>query len=286
MKKIILLCAWILGSSYQLTAQGNQSSLLWEISGNGLAKPSYLFGTFHIMCKQDFTISDTLENKIREVNRFFGELKLDDPALQTKLMSRLLMTGKTLQTMIPEPEYPVISKKFQEITGMSLLMLNNFKPFMSISLLALNSVSCKETVQPETEFLKLAEKYGIPVMGLETVDDQLSAIDKEPLDSQISSLKKTVMNFDSVKNVMTEMIAVYKSRNIDSLYRYMMQAGMSDDFETSLLDKRNQNWVPIIEESIRKEPSFFAVGAGHLGGQKGVISLLRMKGYQLKPVMY
>lgn len=85
---------------------------------------------------------------------------------------------------------------------------------------------------------------------------------------------------------MTEMIAVYKSRNIDSLYRYMMQAGMSDDFETSLLDKRNQNWVPIIEESIRKEPSFFAVGAGHLGGQKGVISLLRMKGYQLKPVMY
>ena len=286
MKKIILLCAWILGSSYQLPAQGNQSSLLWEISGNGLAKPSYLFGTFHIMCKRDFRISDTLENKLREVNRFFGELKLDDPALQTKLMSRLLMTGNTLQTMIPELEYPVISKKFQAITGMPLLMLNNFKPFMSISLLALNSVSCKETVQPETEFLKLAEKYGIPVMGLETVDDQLSAIDKERLDSQLSSLKKTVMNFDSVKNVMTEMIAVYKSRNIDSLYRYMMQAGMSDDFETSLLDKRNENWVPIIEESIKKEPSFFAVGAGHLGGQKGVISLLRMKGYQLKPVMY
>lgn len=286
MKKIFFLSAWILCSIQQLPAQDGPSSLLWEISGNGLSEPSYLFGTFHIMCRHDFRISDTLENRIKEVKQFFGELKLDDPALQTKLVSRLMMTGKTLQTMIPEAEYPLISKKFQEITGMPLLMLNNFKPFMSISLLALNSVSCKETVQPETEFVKLAEKYGIPVMGLETVDDQLTAIDQEPLDSQINSLKKTVLNFDSVKNVMNEMIAVYKLRNIDSLYRYMMQSGMSDDFQASLLDKRNQNWIPVIEASIKKEPSFFAVGAGHLGGREGVINLLRQKGYQLKPVMY
>lgn len=286
MKKIVFLSIWICCGTGQLPAQDTRSSLLWEISGNGLSDPSYLFGTFHIMCKQDFRISDTLESKIKGVKQFFGELKLDDPALQTKLMSKLLMTDQTLQTMIPENEYPVISKKFQEITGMPLIMLNNFKPFMSLSLLALNSISCKETVQPETEFVKMAEKYEIPVMGLETVDDQLGAIDKEPVDSQILSLKKTVLNFDSVKNVMTEMIAVYQQRNIDSLYRYMQQSGMSDDFETVLLDRRNQNWIPIMEAAIRNGPAFFAVGAGHLGGQEGVINLLRKKGYQLKPVMY
>jgi uncharacterized protein YbaP (TraB family) len=286
MKKTLFVCIWIFCGIGQLPAQDSRSSLLWEISGNGLSEPSYLFGTFHIMCKQDFRISDTLENKIKGVKQFFGELKLDDPALQTKLMSKLIMNGQTLQSMIPESEYPLISKKFQEITGMPLIMLNNFKPFMSLSLLALNSISCKETVQPETEFVKMAEKYEIPVMGLETVDDQLNAIDKEPIDSQILSLKKTVLNFDSVKHVMTEMIAVYQQRNIDSLFRYMQLSGMSDDFETVLLDKRNQNWIPIMEAAIRKGAAFFAVGAGHLGGQEGVIHLLRTKGYQLKPVMY
>jgi uncharacterized protein YbaP (TraB family) len=82
------------------------------------------------------------------------------------------------------------------------------------------------------------------------------------------------------------MIAVYQQRNIDSLFRYMQLSGMSDDFETVLLDKRNQNWIPIMEAAIRKGAAFFAVGAGHLGGQEGVIHLLRTKGYQLKPVMY
>ena len=267
-------------------SQAVKSSLLWEISGNGLQAPSYLFGTFHIMCKGDFAVTGVLEAKLKETGQFYGELKMDEPGMQMKMMSKMTMAGTTLQSLLTEKEYTIVSSRFQTITGMSLAMMNHFKPFLPISLLAINSTICKETVQPENEFMSVAQKNKLPILGLETIDDQLNAIDKEPLDSQINDLKKIVMNFDSVKNVMTQLTAVYKLRDVDSLYSFMKATGASEDFETELLDKRNQNWIPVMQKAMGVKPSFFAVGAGHLGGPEGVISLLRKQGYRLTPVKF
>lgn len=267
-------------------AQVPKSSLLWEISGNGLTQPSYLFGTFHLMCKTDFAISDILESKLKASSQFYGELKMDDPQLQMKLMSKMSMNGKTLQSLLNETDFAAVSAKFQSLTGYPLLAFNNFKPFLSMSMLTMKSLTCAETVQPETEFVGLAKKMNLPILGLETVDDQMNAIDKEPIDSQIISFKKTVLNFDSVKTAMQQMSDVYKLRDVDSLYSFMKQMGIDDNFETALLTNRNEKWAPIIKEIITQKPSFFAVGAGHLGGPNGVIYLLRKQGYRLTPVKY
>lgn len=272
-------------SSAQMFAQAPKSSLLWEISGKGLQHPSYLFGTFHIMCKGDFTVSGVLENKIKTSEQFYGEIDLDQPNLQAGMMAKMMMQGKTLQSLLGE-DYKKNSEKFQSITGMSMAMMNNFKPFLALSFLALNSTQCKETVQPETEFVAVAKQNHIPIRGLETIDDQMNAIDKEPIDSQINELKKIVSNFDSVKTMMSQLMTVYKARNIDSLFSFMKSTGANEDFETELLDKRNNKWIPIIEKAIAEKPTFFAVGAGHLGGPEGVISLLRKQGYRLTPVMF
>ena len=270
----------------QLPAQTPKSSLLWEISGNGLTKPSYLFGTFHIMCKGDFVISETLENKLKATKQFYGELKVDDPQMQTKMMAKMMMPGKTLQSMFTEVDYKNVSATFQTITGMPLIAFDNFKPFFPISLLALKSIACKEIVQPETEFVAIAKKNQLPILGLETVDDQMAAIDKEPLDSQVNALMNTVLNFDSVKNELVRMIAVYNLRDIDSIYSFMKSTGFDLGTEKDLLIDRNRKWAPLISSIIKKDPSFFAVGAGHLGGHKGVISLLQKQGYTLKPLLF
>jgi len=267
-------------------AQKPRSSLLWEISGNGLAKPSYLFGTFHMMCKGDFLISPELENRLKSTKQFYGELKMDDPQMQTKLMAKMMMQGKTLQSMFSEADYKNVSSTFQTITGLPLMAFDNFKPFFPISLLALKSITCKETVQPETEFVTIAKKNQLPILGLETVDDQMDAIDKEPLDSQVSELMKTVLNFDSVKTEFLRMTAVYNLRDIDSLYSFMKSTGFDLGTEKDLLVDRNRKWAPLIISIIKKDPTFFAVGAGHLGGKEGVISLLRKRGYILKPLLF
>lgn len=269
-----------------LQAQQPRSSLLWEVSGNGLQQPSYLFGTFHLLCKGDFSISTELENKLRASRQFYGELKMDDPGLQTTMMSKLMMQGHTLQSLIGEADYANISQQFQSITGMPITLFNAFKPFLSLSMLVQKGADCPDKVQPETEFVKVAKRLEIPVLGLETVEDQLNAIDKEPLDSQILSLKKTLLNFDSVKLVMSKMMAVYQLRDIDSLQQFITSYGGNEMFTTEMINKRNANWIPVMQTAMSAKPSFFAVGAGHLGGTQGLINLLRKEGYRVTPLKF
>lgn len=286
MKKVpVFLCLALFFLPFRKIHAQN-SSLLWEIRNGNDQPPSYLFGTFHLMCKDQFSVSTTLDNKISTVKQFYGELKMDDPNLQQEMMSRMLLQNQTLQNLIGAETYPEIKQKFETLTHMPLLAFDHFKPFFCLSLLALQSVNCQQVTQPETELMGVAKKYRIPVKGLETVEDQLSALDKEPMDDQIQSLKRMILNFDSVKTVMRTLTNVYLKRNIDTLYRFMQDNGLSEDFETALLKNRNENWIPVMEQAMKTENCFFAVGAGHLGGKEGLIQLLRMKGYQVTPVKY
>ncbi len=285
-RKIYGCLLLVLALTYQVYAQAPKNSLLWEISGNGLKQPSWIFGTFHIMCKPDFTISSILSEKIKTATAFYGELKMDDPGMQASLAMKMMMPDQSLEKMIGEKDYANVSAAFNKITGMQLKMLDHFKPFMAESMLALKMVACAETVQPETEFVNIAKQHKIPLSGLETIDDQLGAIEKQPLDSQVHDLTQTVLNYDSVKNVMKQMLAIYKLNNADSIYGFMKASGTGGDFEVNMLVNRNRKWIPLIEKAMRTESVFFAVGAGHLGGPDGVISLLRKHGYKLTPVKY
>ena len=262
------------------------SSLLWKISGNGLKAPSYIFGTFHIMCKSDFTVSPKLEEKIRNVKQFYGELDMDDPGLQLSLMSKMRLQETSLSRLLGETDYKAVSDSFQQITGMSLQLFNQFSPFIPLSLLTINSIRCADKVQPETEFVKIAKDNQLPILGLETIDDQINAINQQPLDSQILAFKKTVLKYDSVQQMMMKMIDVYKQNNTDKIYRFVIDNGNTDDFETAMLITRNKNWIPVIKKAVAVNPSFFAVGAAHLGGKQGVIALLKKEGYTLTPVLY
>ncbi len=134
--------------------------------------------------------------------------------------------------------------------------------------------------------MDIAKNHQLPVLGLETIDDQLNAINAQPIDSQVLALKNTVLKYDSVQQMMIKMIRVYKQNNTDKIYRFIMDNSGSSDFETAMLITRNKNWIPVIQKAVTEKPSFFAVGAGHLGGKQGVIALLKKEGYTLTPVLY
>ena len=283
----ILLISAFTFSGTSIGQELPKNSLLWMISGKDLSRPSYVFGTFHMMCKSDFAITDPLKEKLNATEQFYGELDMDDPGLQMSMMSKMRLKDKTLKDLMSEADYNTLSENFQRVTGMQLQLFNQFMPFMSLSLLTLNSIECSDKIQPEGEFVKLAQQQKLPILGLETIDDQIEAINSQPLDSQLHSLKKMVLAYDSVKQSMNKMIAVYKENNVDKLYDFIRANSNGDDrFETEMLAKRNKRWIPIIEKAIHEKPSFFAVGAGHLGGNEGVLELLRKQGYTLTPVLY
>lgn len=265
--------------------QPASSSLLWQVTGNGLASPSYLFGTFHLMCKSDFSAEGVLKEKLAASKQFYGEVAMDDPTISIQLAGKM-MSANTLESMVTAEEYKRLGGNFQKITGLPLEMFNHFKPFMALSLVTLSTISCTDRIQPETELVNIAKEHQLPILGLETIDDQINAINKEPLDSQLNDLKRILNNFDSVKTVMADLTAVYKKRNVDSLYAFMKAAGTDGQFEQDLLIERNRRWIPVMENAMKDKASFFAVGAGHLGGPEGVLELLRKRGYRVTPVMY
>ncbi|MBL0884492.1 MAG: TraB/GumN family protein [Chitinophagaceae bacterium] len=283
----VVLVAAFTFSSTSMSQEQPKHSLLWMISGKDLSRPSFVFGTFHMMCKSDFTITDKLKEKLNATEQFYGELDMDDPSLQMSLMGKMRLKDKTLKDLMSESEFGAVSEQFQRITGMSFQMFNQFTPFMPLSLLTMNAIECADKIQPEGEFVKLAQEKKLPILGLETIDDQIAAINSQPLDSQLHSLKRMVLAYDSVKQMMTKMIDVYKQNNADKLYDFIKETGNGNDqFETDMLIKRNKRWIPVIEKAIHEKPSFFAVGAGHLGGNEGVLELLRKQGYTLTPVLY
>lgn len=284
MKPLVIISAFLLVCALPTQAQ-QQSSLLWEISGKDFKQPSYVFGTFHAMCKTDFDFHDSIKAKLSRTSLLVEELDMTDASMQVKMMQSLA-SSKPMASYFPAAQFEQMNKQFQEITRVPLTMLNNFKPFMSMSMLLLKSLPCAEQVQPEMLLIQYAKTKNIPVKGLEQVEEQLAAIDKQPLDSQAVALQKMVMRFDSVQQAFTQLTEVYKKKHIDSLYHFMRGSGMDDAFETALLSERNLRWIPRIKAIATQQPSFFAVGAGHLGGDQGVIALLRKEGYTVKPVVY
>lgn len=284
MKPLVIISAFLLVCAFPIQAQ-QQSSLLWEISGKDFKQPSYVFGTFHAMCKTDFDFHDSIKAKLSRTSLLVEELDMTDASMQVKMMQSFA-SSKPMASYFPAAQFEQMNKQFQEITGVPLTMLNNFKPFMSMSMLLLKSLPCAEQVQPEMLLIQYAKTKNIPVKGLEQVEEQLAAIDKQPLDSQAVALQKMVMRFDSVQQAFTQLTEVYKKKHIDSLYHFMRGSGMDDAFETALLSERNLRWIPRIKAIATQQPSFFAVGAGHLGGDQGVIALLRKEGYTVKPVVY
>ena len=286
MKRIALLfatlCMFLFGQS-QTVAKG---SLLFEISGKGITNPSFVFGTFHIMCKDQFIISPTLASKITSAEQFYGELDMDDPGMQASMMQKIMLKDKTIESLMDSSSFKTFNEAFKKITGMSAIQLNHYKPFFLLSLITIKTIPCLNFVQPETELMQMAKKNGKEILGLETVEDQMNAIDVQPLDSQIVSLQKMVLNFDSTKNMMKDMIAVYQKNDAAFLYDYVQNQGTDGMDEEILLVKRNLNWLPKIKKIMQEKSSFIAVGGAHLGGKTGILALLKAEGYQIKPVKY
>jgi uncharacterized protein YbaP (TraB family) len=263
----------------------NEKALLWKISGNGLAKPSYLYGTIHITC--DATLDERTKKAMADTEQLYLELDMDDPSMQAKMMSGMMMKdGKTLKSLVSEDDFKQIDDLLKEKIGFSAVMVNNMKPFIISTMILPSLLDC--TMQSvEAELMKLSTEQNEPVLGLETVEDQLAAFDAIPYQVQADELVKSVRGkFASDKQELDKMYQVYASRDIDAMQEMTLASDnkITSDYSGTLLDGRNANWIPKIASAAKEKPTFFGVGAAHLGGKNGVIALLRKAGFNVEAV--
>ena len=286
MKKLfIFLSFWVFVLSTLAAQAPKEKTLLWEISGNGITQPSYLFGTIHLMCPDDIKMPEIVSEKFNSSKYLFLEIDLTDPHMMENAVVMMQMKDSTTIEKLLGKDFEKVNQSFKSITGMPLQMMNQIKPMMIISALLPAMIGCMPASW-ESAFQKMAEEKKMAVKGLETVKDQMDVFDSIPYKNQANILSRTILNMDSSKQELQKMLKMYNEKDIEQMNRVTTMDTDLKNFEGALINDRNKKWIPVIEKQIKNESTFFAFGAGHLGGEMGVINLMRLKGYIIRPIMY
>lgn len=264
-----------------------ENTLLWKISGNGLTGPSYLFGTMHVLCAEDATLSDTLKQAIKNCDRIYFELDMDNMMEMVGAMKYLRMNdGKKLSELLTKEEYQKVENYFKtNSVPLPLSMMNRFKPYFISSLIGEQMMNCSQKNGMEELIMRESKQYHKEIRGLETTEFQASIFDSIPYEKQAKDLVNYIDSIDSYKQVTLEMVDVYRQQNLDRMDTLMHKSdpGM-DEYMDLLLYGRNRRWVEQMPDIMKQRCTLFAVGAGHLPGEQGVINLLRKKGYRVTPM--
>lgn len=282
MKKVLFA---IIGfCSLFANAQKLDDSLLWKISGNGLSAPSYLFGTVHITC--DATLTTNVTAALDATKQLYLELDMDDPDMMTQMMAGMTMKdGVTMTSLISPEEAKLVNDFIKNNIGVPLSLVEHYKPFFISVMLMPKMLDCP--IQSIEELLiKVTKRQNEEIFGLETVQEQLDVFDAIPYKDQMEdliALAKDNMAADKAEYI--KMMELYNAQKLNELMAFMKASkNKTASHDDILLTNRNKNWIPRIEKVAKEKPTFFGVGAGHLGGENGVIMMLRKKGYTVEAV--
>jgi uncharacterized protein YbaP (TraB family) len=261
-----------------------EKSLLWKITGKDIQKPSYLYGTIHLTC--DYVFTDKLKKAFDETDQLVLEIDMSDPNLQSEMMKLIFMEdGKTIQSLLNEEDYKTLADFFKEQVGVDLKLFNTMKPLAVTATISSKMAVCDNGTAYDTEFMKVAKEQNEKVIGLETIADQMKVFDAIPYEDQLKALVKMAKEgMEESKKGFTDMTRYYNAEDLEGLLKVSIDEGLEGDFQESLVDQRNRNWIPLIEKIATEAPTFIGVGALHLPGEQGVINLLRKQGYTVEPV--
>lgn len=269
-----------------------ENALLWKVEGKGIVKPSYVYGTIHLISKEDFFLPTGTLGAIENSEKMVFEIdmaEMTDISKQMGLLKDIFMKDNlTLKDLLSEEDYAMVKVHFGEM-GLPIFMMERMKPmFLTVfagegmDITGLQSGSMKSY---EMEFFEMAKESNKSVGGLETMEFQMSMFDSIPYSVQADMLIEAIESSDAGSDQFKEMIDLYRSQNINAMVSMISdEEGGMKGFETMLVDQRNINWIPLMKDLMVEGPVFFAVGAGHLAGQNGVIPLLIKEGYTLTPL--
>jgi uncharacterized protein YbaP (TraB family) len=165
-----------------------------------------------------------------------------------------------------------------------LAMMNTFKPFMIAPMLLRNYIE-GEPASFEFSLVSMAREKEMPIEGLETIERQLAVFDSISYVSQAEDLMELVYYEDEMKALFSEMVEQYKNEQVNDLYQTTAEYMADEDEMNYLLYQRNLDWAEVLTSRLGDKTYFIGVGAAHLGGKKGVIELMRARGFDVAPVM-
>lgn len=289
-KKLVYTAIGLLGSlafNSPASAQTEEfaNSMLWSVVlPKAPADTSYLFGTIHVISAKDFIIKDKVWDAMSKSKVLVMELNMTDYNAKEDLEKGMrLPDGITLDKIIKKKKYDILNSYLMEGSGENLDDYNHTKPFFVTSAL-LDFYVEGTPASYESNLTQMAVGNKMEIHGLETVKSQIAIIDSIPYKEQATELLKMVEDDQSMRKEFNSIVQTYKAEDLNKLDSLLALSMPSERTRKLLIDNRNLMWTLKIIPDIRQQSCFIAVGAGHLAGKNGLITMLRQAGFNVEPV--
>lgn len=275
------------------------AQLLWKISGNGLTQPSYIIGTHHLA---PISIKDNiagLQKALNETQQVYGELKMSEiqsPATMQKMQQMMMIeSDTTLASLLSPAEYETANKFSKENLVMDLSTAPKLKPaFLLNNVVVVAYIKHIGNFNPQeqldTYFQTQATEKGKKVDALETADFQFNLLyNGSSLQRQAQLLMCTLNNIDEEVASLKKLTEAYMKQDLNTMLKISVERKNNacdprPGEEDAMIYNRNKSWAQQLPSIMKAAPTFIAVGALHLPGNKGVLNLLKKGGYKVEPV--
>ena len=281
-----LFTSFFFTTNFGIAQETVTSSLLWEVTGKRAKSTSYIFGTMHLIPKDDFIFPETLKEKVKSTDILVMEI--GGLSEQMKAMQFMMLDSGSMFDYFSKEQLDSIFTYTKKNLGFEeeqmKLAFGKMKPFVLLQLFTKDAFG-ENPESYEMTLEKIAKANEIEVLGLETIEEQIGFIDNLSQDIQVEMIMDALRSHDKGMKEMRELTDIYLSQDIEKIHSYTVSSDVSSqEFEEDLLNNRNKNWIAPIKKIIKKNKAFIAVGAAHLGGPNGIIELLKAEGYTLTPI--
>ena len=299
MKKIFITLALF------VAALSAQAQLLYKISGKDLKAPSYSVGTYHLAEVAFVDSIPGIRQALNDCQQVYGELDMSSMANPENIMkmqqAMMLPEGKTLDKLLSADEMSRLNAYMNSLLGMDMTnpmvaqQMGRLTPqALSTQFSLLTYMKKHAGFDPQNVFdgyfQKVAQEQGKGIGGLETLDLQIKVLfHSMSLERQKQLLMCLVDNQEFMDKLADDVIRAFYSQNLEGLKEAMDRkmgnaCAATPEEDAALIGNRNADWLTKMPAIMAAHPTFFAVGAGHLPGEKGVLNLLRQAGYTVEGV--
>lgn len=261
--------------------KGNKQSLLWELITKEGSR-SYLFGTMHVRDYRAFIYQDVITDYIDKCKIFATEFDLRERHELKGNDFALIPDNKDLLQLIGEHKFARLRKILDRSFSVDLDTLKNTLPLFIINILTEKVLLKSKSVPLDTFLWQYAENIHRDLRGVETFQEQLITLSNIPLEYQIKNLLEIGKHPSKFRKQINGLMQLYIKGDTKALYKRSKRS--LGKLRKLLLYQRNVIMGERIVEMINEKTAFIAIGAAHLGGQKGVLRLIKQKGISIKPV--
>ncbi len=289
MKKILIFA---LSAVAALSAN---AQILWKVTGNGAKEPSYLFGTHHVAPVTMLTEVEGTMPALESVQTVMGEVDMissPEQMQQIAMAYAVAPADSTLSKVLSPEQIARVDSILGKYSGGQLkcAMLDMLKPAMvSTQLAMLQTMTAFPGFNPQEQLdqniQSVASANGKKIEGLESIESQFKLLMGNPISEQVKALLESIDKDGESIEKAQKLADAYVNQDLKTIQELVID---SEDMEPEdlerLITNRNLNWVETLSAKIPQESVFVAVGVGHFIGEKGLINLLRQKGFTVEPV--